>query len=60
MKGEELKRLRLEKGWSQEFLAWRAKISKSMISAIEGGYRNPSRETERRLRRALTTNRPLR
>ncbi len=37
-----LKRLRTEKGWTQQELAKRARVSKSTISMLETGERKPS------------------
>lgn len=40
--GENVRRLRLEKGWSQEDYADRADIHRTYVSDIERGRRNPS------------------
>lgn len=39
-----LKRLRLERGWTQQELADKAKLAKSTISMLEKGERKPSFE----------------
>ena len=40
--GSNLKRLRLERGWSQEEFADRAGIHRTYVSDIERGARNPT------------------
>ena len=40
--GSNLKRLRSEKGWSQERLAFEADIHRTYISDLERAARNPS------------------
>lgn len=40
--GRNLKRLREERGWTAEALAWRAETPKSYVSKIERGVRAPS------------------
>jgi transcriptional regulator with XRE-family HTH domain len=40
--GANLRRLRLEKGWSQEEFADRAEIHRTYVSDIERGARNPT------------------
>jgi transcriptional regulator with XRE-family HTH domain len=40
--GKNLRRLRLEKGWSQEELAFRAKLDRTYVSGVERGVRNPT------------------
>lgn len=40
--GTNLRRLRLEKGWSQEEFADRADIHRTYVSDIERGARNPT------------------
>ena len=40
--GQNVRRLRLEKGWSQEDYADRADIHRTYVSDIERGRRNPS------------------
>lgn len=42
--GKRLKSLRLEKGWTQEMLAKRLGLSKSIVSAYETSLRYPSYE----------------
>jgi len=40
--GKNLRRLRLEKGWSQEELAFRSKLDRTYVSGVERGVRNPT------------------
>ena len=40
--GQNVKRLRLANGWSQEELADRAQLHRTYISGIERGIRNPT------------------
>lgn len=40
--GRNLRRLREEKGWSQEVFAFEAKIHRTYVSDIERGERNPT------------------
>ncbi len=40
--GRNMRRLRLEKGWSQEELADRSGYHRTYISGIERGVRNPT------------------
>ena len=40
--GRNLRRLREEKGWSQEVFAFEAKIHRTYVSDIERGSRNPT------------------
>jgi transcriptional regulator with XRE-family HTH domain len=37
-----VKRFRLEKGWSQEELADRAELHRTYVSGVERGVRNPT------------------
>jgi transcriptional regulator with XRE-family HTH domain len=50
---DEVRRLRLEKGWSQNELAYHAKLAPSVISLIETGKRDPNATTLRKLAEAL-------
>lgn len=50
---DEVRRLRLEKGWSQNELAYHAKLAPSVISLIETGKRDPNATTLRKLADAL-------
>ncbi|MDR0934818.1 MAG: helix-turn-helix domain-containing protein [Erysipelotrichaceae bacterium] len=40
--GERIRLLRIEKGWSQEFLSFEADVNKNYISDLERGRRNPT------------------
>lgn len=40
--GLNVKRYRLEKGWSQEALAFEAKLHRTYVSGVERGVRNPT------------------
>ena len=51
--GEEVKRLRLAKGWTQEQLAVYAGSSQPTVNLLEAGKRNPSAATLDKLARAL-------
>ncbi|HST68158.1 MAG TPA: helix-turn-helix transcriptional regulator [Solirubrobacterales bacterium] len=53
--GEAIRRLRLERGLSQEHLAERAGTDLTQIGGIERGVRNPSYTTLVRLAAALET-----
>jgi transcriptional regulator with XRE-family HTH domain len=50
---EEVRRLRLEKGWNQTELAYHAKLAPSVISLLETGKREPNASTLRKLAGAL-------
>jgi len=50
---DEVRRLRLEKGWSQNELAYHAKLAPSVISLLETGKRDPNATTLRKLADAL-------
>jgi transcriptional regulator with XRE-family HTH domain len=50
---EEVRRLRLEKGWNQNELAFHADLAPSVISLVETGSRDPNATTLRKLARAL-------
>ena len=52
--GERLRLERQRRGWSQRELAERAGLSRAMVSAVEGGKRQPSRALFARLCQALT------
>lgn len=45
--------LRLEKGWTQERLAFEAEVKRAYISEIESAKRNPSLDVVERLAKAL-------
>jgi transcriptional regulator with XRE-family HTH domain len=51
--GEEVKRLRQAKGWTQEQLAVYAGSSQPTVNLLEAGKRNPSAATLEKLARAL-------
>jgi transcriptional regulator with XRE-family HTH domain len=51
--GKSVRRLRLEKGWTQEVLAERAKLHPTYIGGIERGERNVGLDNIIRLARAL-------
>src|ERR671910_3783346 len=51
--GEEVKRLRQAKGWTQEQLAVYAGSSQPTVNLLEAGKRNPSAATLDKLARAL-------
>ena len=51
--GSNVKRLRLENGWSQEDYADRAGIHRTYVSDIERASRNPTITVLERLARAL-------
>jgi transcriptional regulator with XRE-family HTH domain len=55
---EEVRRLRLEKGWNQNELAYHAKVAPSVISLIETGKREPNATTLRKLAEALDVDVP--
>ena len=40
--GKNLRRLRLQKGWSQEEFAFEANIHRTYVSDLERGARNPT------------------
>lgn len=40
--GNRIRYLRLQKGWSQEFLSFEAEINKNYLSDLERGTRNPT------------------
>lgn len=51
--GRNLKRLRAEKGWSQEELAEEAGLHRTYVSGVERGVRNPTITIVAALARAL-------
>lgn len=53
--GANVRRLRLEKGWSQEEFADRAGIHRTYVSDIERGARNPTLTIVEKLARSLGT-----
>lgn len=48
-----LKKMREERGWTQEFLAERVGVSRNTIARIEIGNRRPSLDLLERLAKAL-------
>ncbi len=54
--GKNLRRLRAEKGWSQEAFAFEAKIHRTYVSDIERGARNPTITVVEKLAVALGVN----
>ena len=52
---EELKRLRTERGWSQQKLADASGVNKATINQVEQGKRSPSIQTLESLARAMGT-----
>ncbi len=54
--GRNLRRLREEKGWSQEVFAFEAKIHRTYVSDIERGARNPTIAVVEKLAAALEVN----
>lgn len=53
--GANVKRLREQKGWSQEELADRAGLHRTYVSGIERGTRNPTLTVLDRLAKGLET-----
>ena len=53
--GNNVRRLRLEKGWSQEDYADRAGIHRTYVSDIERGARNPTVTVVEKLAKPLDT-----
>lgn len=51
--GRNLKRLRAEKGWSQEELADEASLHRTYVSGVERGVRNPTITIVAQLAKAL-------
>jgi transcriptional regulator with XRE-family HTH domain len=54
--GDLVRRLRLEKGYSQEEFAFRVGLHQTYVSSVERGERNVTIGTADRLARALGTN----
>lgn len=53
--GRTVRRLRLEKGWSQEELAAEAGLHRTYVSQLERGIRNPTLTLIAKLAKALST-----
>jgi transcriptional regulator with XRE-family HTH domain len=51
--GQNLRRLRQEKGWSQETFAFEAKLHRTYVSELERGARNPTLTVIEKLATAL-------
>jgi len=51
--GQRIRKLRRERGWSQEELAARCKLHRTYLGSVERGERNISVISLRRLARAL-------
>ena len=51
--GKRIKKLRQAEGWTQQELADKAQITKSMVSYIESGKRNPNTKTLEKIAAAL-------
>jgi len=51
--GLNVQRLRQEKGWSQEELAFRSGLHRTYVSGVERGKRNPTVVVLERLARSL-------
>jgi transcriptional regulator with XRE-family HTH domain len=51
--GENVRRLRLERGLTQEALAFEADMKRSYLTELESGKRNPSVKAVARLAKAL-------
>jgi transcriptional regulator with XRE-family HTH domain len=51
--GERIKRIRKEKNFTQEELAWKTNLSPNYIGLIERGKKRPSIETLRKISEAL-------
>lgn len=51
--GKKIKKLRKEKGLSQEKLSWEVGLNRGYIGFIERGERNPSIETLTKIAKAL-------
>ena len=52
--GKNLRRLRDQKGWSQEAFAFEAKVHRTYVSDIERGARNPTIAVVEKLAIALS------
>lgn len=53
--GQALRRLRVEKGWSQERLGYQAAVHRNYVGGVERGDLNPSLTSIFKLARALDT-----
>lgn len=56
--GKRIRELRLERGWSQEFLAAEAGLNMNYLGGIERGERNPSLKNLARIADALSVTVP--
>lgn len=53
---QRIKELRMQKGWTQQELAQKAKLAKPLISMLETGERHPSEEVLKKLCEAFDIN----
>ncbi|KWW32346.1 MULTISPECIES: helix-turn-helix domain-containing protein [Cupriavidus] len=51
--GKALRKLRLERGWTQEFLSFECNLTRNYISLLERGERSPTLNTIASLSKAL-------
>ena len=51
--GRNVRKARLEKGWSQEHLAFEAELQRTYISEVETGKRNPTLDVVEAIARVL-------
>lgn len=56
--GKRIRELRLERGWSQEFLAAESGLNMNYLGGIERGERNPSLKNLARIADALSVTVP--
>jgi len=51
--GQNIRKIRLEKGWTQELLSFEAEVNKNYISDLERGARNPTLKILEKIANAL-------